>query len=206
VSAAAVLTERHAQHLRLAGGGADADLQVGLRHANHREVVRHERSDQRRGVAPAGRVGDREALPSVPRTRFRRSRAATSPDAIRRPGPRDATRSFAEFPHVGPAPASLARRGPTAHHVVPSAAFLAAAELDAEVAALDGEIAKQALAWPEVLRPISVPGVNVQTAATFMVFRDGRRAFRTKQASSATPHGPRATTRARTRATPARRQ
>ncbi len=40
--------------------------------------------------------------------------------------------------------------------------------LDAEVAALDREIAKQALAWPEVLRLMSVPGVNVQTAATFM--------------------------------------
>jgi transposase len=40
--------------------------------------------------------------------------------------------------------------------------------LDAEIAALDAEIAKQALAWPEVLRLMSVPGVNVQTAATFM--------------------------------------
>jgi transposase len=40
--------------------------------------------------------------------------------------------------------------------------------LDQEVATLDGEIAKQALAWPEVLRLMSVPGVNVQTAATFM--------------------------------------
>jgi transposase len=33
---------------------------------------------------------------------------------------------------------------------------------------LDAEIAKQALAWPEVLRLMTVPGVNVQTAATFM--------------------------------------
>jgi len=40
--------------------------------------------------------------------------------------------------------------------------------LDVEVAALDGEIARHALAWPEVLRLMSVPGVNVQTAATFM--------------------------------------
>jgi transposase len=40
--------------------------------------------------------------------------------------------------------------------------------LDAEVAALDREIAKRALAWPEVLRLMTVPGVNVQTAATFM--------------------------------------
>ncbi len=37
-----------------------------------------------------------------------------------------------------------------------------------EIAALDREIATQALAWPEVLRLMSVPGVNVQTAATFM--------------------------------------
>jgi transposase len=40
--------------------------------------------------------------------------------------------------------------------------------LDTEVAALDREIAKHALAWPQVLRLMSVPGVNVQTAATFM--------------------------------------
>ena len=40
--------------------------------------------------------------------------------------------------------------------------------LELEIAALEREIAKQALAWPEVLRLISVPGVNVQTAATFM--------------------------------------
>ena len=40
--------------------------------------------------------------------------------------------------------------------------------LDGEIAVLDAEIAKQALAWPEVLRLMSVPGVNVQTAATFM--------------------------------------
>jgi transposase len=40
--------------------------------------------------------------------------------------------------------------------------------LDAEVAAPEREITKQALAWPEVLRPMTVPGVNVHTAATFM--------------------------------------
>ncbi|MDQ4041188.1 MAG: IS110 family transposase, partial [Actinomycetota bacterium] len=40
--------------------------------------------------------------------------------------------------------------------------------LDAEIAALDAVIARQALAWPEVLRLMTVPGVNVQTAAAFM--------------------------------------
>jgi transposase len=40
--------------------------------------------------------------------------------------------------------------------------------LDAEVAALDAVIAREALAWPEVLRLMTVPGVNVQTAASFM--------------------------------------
>lgn len=40
--------------------------------------------------------------------------------------------------------------------------------LDGEVAAIDREIARRALAWPEVLRLMTVPGVNVQTAATFM--------------------------------------
>lgn len=40
--------------------------------------------------------------------------------------------------------------------------------LDQEVGALDREIAKAALEWPEVQRLMSVPGVNVNTAATFM--------------------------------------
>ena len=40
--------------------------------------------------------------------------------------------------------------------------------LDGEIAALDREIARLALAWPQVLRLMTVPGVNVQTAATFM--------------------------------------
>jgi transposase len=40
--------------------------------------------------------------------------------------------------------------------------------LDAEIAALDAEIAKQALDWSEVLWLMSVPGANVQTAASFM--------------------------------------
>jgi transposase len=40
--------------------------------------------------------------------------------------------------------------------------------LEAEVAQLDAVIAREALAWPEVLRLMTVPGVNVQTAATFM--------------------------------------
>ena len=40
--------------------------------------------------------------------------------------------------------------------------------LDHEIAVLDREIARLALAWPEVLRLMTVPGVNVQTAAAFM--------------------------------------
>jgi transposase len=40
--------------------------------------------------------------------------------------------------------------------------------LDLEIATLDREIATRALTWPEVLRLMSVPGVNVQTAAAFM--------------------------------------
>jgi transposase len=40
--------------------------------------------------------------------------------------------------------------------------------LEHEIAAIDREIAKRALDWPEVLRLMTVPGVNVQTAATFM--------------------------------------
>jgi transposase len=40
--------------------------------------------------------------------------------------------------------------------------------LGGEIAALDREIARLALDWPEVLRLMSVPGVNVQTAAAFM--------------------------------------
>lgn len=40
--------------------------------------------------------------------------------------------------------------------------------LDGEIVALDREIARLALAWSQVLRLMTVPGVNVQTAATFM--------------------------------------
>jgi transposase len=40
--------------------------------------------------------------------------------------------------------------------------------LDAEVTALDCEIAKIAMAWPEIQRLMSVPGINLHTAATFM--------------------------------------
>jgi len=40
--------------------------------------------------------------------------------------------------------------------------------LSGEIAALDREIARLALEWPEVLRLMTVPGVNVQTAAAFM--------------------------------------
>jgi transposase len=40
--------------------------------------------------------------------------------------------------------------------------------LKGEVEALDCEIAKQALAWPELLRLMTVPGVNLHTAAAFM--------------------------------------
>jgi transposase len=40
--------------------------------------------------------------------------------------------------------------------------------LDAEITVLDREIARLAMQWPEVLRLMSIPGVNVQTAAAFM--------------------------------------
>jgi len=40
--------------------------------------------------------------------------------------------------------------------------------LEAEVEALEREIARHALAWPQILRLMSVPGVNVNTAATFL--------------------------------------
>jgi transposase len=40
--------------------------------------------------------------------------------------------------------------------------------LDAEVQATGLQMAKHALAWPDVLRLMSGPGVNVQRAATFV--------------------------------------
>jgi transposase len=40
--------------------------------------------------------------------------------------------------------------------------------LDTEIMILDREIARLALQWPEVLRLMTVPGVNLQTAAAFM--------------------------------------
>lgn len=51
--------------------------------------------------------------------------------------------------------------------------------LDGEIAAMDREIAKTALAWPEIQRLMSVPGVNVQTAATFMAAVGDIRRFST---------------------------
>jgi transposase len=51
--------------------------------------------------------------------------------------------------------------------------------LDAEIAALDREIARLALTWPEVLRLMTVPGVNVHTAATFMASVGDIRRFST---------------------------
>jgi transposase len=51
--------------------------------------------------------------------------------------------------------------------------------LDAEIVALDREVARQALAWPDVLRLMSVPGVNVQTAATLMAAIGDIRRFST---------------------------
>jgi len=40
--------------------------------------------------------------------------------------------------------------------------------LDGEIAALEAALAEQALATPEILRLMSVPGVNLHTAAAFM--------------------------------------
>src|SRR5262245_65614998 len=63
--------------------------------------------------------------------------------------------------------------------------------LDAEIAALDREIARLALAWPEVLRLMTVPGVNVQTAATFMAsVGDIRRSYPPRQLISYLRLGP----------------
>jgi hypothetical protein len=56
--------------------------------------------------------------------------------------------------------------------------------LDAQIAVLDREIARLALAWPQVLL-ISVPGVNVQTAATFMASVGDIRRFSSARAPRA---------------------
>ena len=40
--------------------------------------------------------------------------------------------------------------------------------LDAEIAAVDRLIAQQALSWPEIRRLVTVPGVNLICAATFI--------------------------------------
>lgn len=62
------------------------------------------------------------------------------------------------------------------------AALRQVAFLDAEVAAVEQLIAAEALSWPEVKRLMTVPGVNVIVAATFMAavgdvgrFRDRRK-------------------------------
>jgi transposase len=53
--------------------------------------------------------------------------------------------------------------------------------LDDEIALLDGEIAKRALDWPDLLRLMSVPGVNLHTAATFMAAVGDIRRFPTSR-------------------------
>jgi transposase len=40
--------------------------------------------------------------------------------------------------------------------------------LDAEIAAVERLIARQALSWPEIRRLMTVPGVNLICAATFI--------------------------------------
>jgi transposase len=57
--------------------------------------------------------------------------------------------------------------------------------LDTEIAAVDQLVAAEALGWPEVKRLMTVPGVNVIVAATFMAavgdirrFPDRRKADR----------------------------
>jgi transposase len=66
--------------------------------------------------------------------------------------------------------------------------------LDTEIAGVDQLIAAQALSWPEVKRLMTVPGVNVIVAATFMAavgdihrFADRRRADRLPRAGPASP-------------------
>ena len=51
--------------------------------------------------------------------------------------------------------------------------------LDGEIAALDREIARMALQWPEIQRLMTVPGVNVMTAAVFMASVGDIRRFST---------------------------
>ncbi|MGZ6569345.1 MAG: IS110 family RNA-guided transposase [Solirubrobacteraceae bacterium] len=53
--------------------------------------------------------------------------------------------------------------------------------LDAELAAVDRLVAQQALAWPEIRRLMTVPGVNVVCAATFMAAIGEPHRFMTSQ-------------------------
>ena len=53
--------------------------------------------------------------------------------------------------------------------------------LDAEVAAVERLIAQQALSWPEIRRLMSVPGVNLVCAASFMAAVGDTRRFITSR-------------------------
>ena len=84
--------------------------------------------------------------------------------------------------------------------------------LEREIAAVEALIARQALDWPEALRLMTVPGVNVITAATFLAAIGDIRRFRARASWSATwgstprsasrARGPRATAGSRSRARP----
>ena len=57
---------------------------------------------------------------------------------------------------------------PLAEHETVDAALRQVEFLDSEIAAVEALIAAEALSWPEVKRLMTVPGVNVIVAATFM--------------------------------------
>ena len=70
--------------------------------------------------------------------------------------------------------------------------------LEREIAAVEALIARQALDWPEALRLMTVPGVNVITAATFLAAIGDIRRFRARASWSATwGSTPRSASRAR---------
>ena len=53
--------------------------------------------------------------------------------------------------------------------------------LDAEIAAVERLIAQQALSWPEIRRLMTVPGVNLVCAATFIAAVGDPRRFLTSR-------------------------
>ena len=108
------------------------------------------------------RLARRDAARAGPHAREERDPRGA--DAL----PQGAAAGVGPVRRQGPALARRSRSCPIAERETVDAAMRQVEFLDAEIAAVERLIAAEALSWPEVKRLMTVPGVNVIVAATFM--------------------------------------